>query len=323
MMGTVETNSVKVTASELSNKIDGATRYSATVIVKTDRGVGFRADVAQEVVHMSLAVDGDEIAGIKYSDGSNTPWAYHSSRDGGLRMARDLMNSGQLAACGFEGCAQQLMIPGIPCDQQQDAGLHMSIYNRPWNAHQGVDYQPPDLEKALALAGTQMEFGVEGGVTILNASEANDLKTGVCYYVSISCDQRATDKANEIQSEVGLPVDVTQKFHLTLAGLGPSWIQCHPKSAFATSADQQEHLESELAKGYKVMRHGDAEFDFEGFNDNLNTGWTTHAETCSKGFCKPVGPKESIKCIATPSLLSQQRVLEHYKATFLNRKPLS
>merc|ERR1719162_1225653 len=114
------------------------------MIVKTDRGVGFRADVAQEVVHMSLAVDGDEIAGIKYSDGSNTPWAYHSSRDGGLRMARDLMNSGHLAACGFEGSALQLVIPGIPFplgadfqgDQEQDAGLHVSIYNRPGSAHE-------------------------------------------------------------------------------------------------------------------------------------------------------------------------------------------
>lgn len=334
------------------------TRYSATVIVRTDSGVGLRAEVAQEVVHISLAIDGDEAAGIKYSQNPTAPWAYHSSRDGALRMAQELMDSGRLAACGVSGCALQLVIPGIPFplgsdfqgDQEQDAGIHMSIYNRPGNAKEGVAYQPPDLEGALALAGNRVQFGVEESVKILNGSEANDLKTGLCYYVSISCDQRATDKANEIQRLVGLPVDSTQRFHLSIAGIAPSWLACHPKSAYARSADQE--LKKQLAQDYRTLRRGDAALDFAGFNDDTNTGWTTYADTCAQwarenttkqaeikalpqdeehaakkvqlesqlrdikslGFCKPVGPDEKIKRIATPPLAAQERVVENRKA---------
>jgi len=268
-------------------------------------------------------------------------------------MAQDLMDSGLVAACGFHGPALQPLIPGIPFplgadfqgDQEQDAGLHMSLYNRPGDAHKEVAYTPPDLQMSLALVGLQVQFGVEQ-VTILNANETNDLKTGVCYYVSIACDQRATVQANEIQRKVGLPIDVTQKFHMTIAGLAPAWIECHPKSSSAKSGDQQ--LKSRLATAYKLLRRGDSDLDFAGFNDDVNTGWTKHADTCAQwarenaalrekikalphddyaekaqlesqlreiknlGFCKPVGPAEQVKSISTPSVVAQLRVVQQF-----------
>merc|ERR1712232_149056 len=112
----------------------------------------------------------------------------------------------------------------------------------------------------MKLAGKRVEFGVVDGVKMLNANPANDLKTGVCYYVSISCDQRAVDEAKAIQLELGLPVDETQKFHLTIAGFAPAWIQCHPRSARAKSVDVHE-----LTEAYRVLRRGDG-LGFPGFN---------------------------------------------------------
>jgi hypothetical protein len=241
--------------------------------------------------------------------------------------------------CGFDGPAIDLVIPGIPFKQEDDTGVHMSIYNRPANAAE-VEYNSPDLEAALSLQGTEVSFGTEREIKILNGSEANDIKTGLCYYVSISCDTSAYKAANHIRSKIGLPKDPTQKFHLSVAGIAPSWVP-HPKSSFAQSAGPA--MLSQIAEDYKTFRYGEEQVEFAGFNNDLVTGWSSHAKVIaawqkenaeiraqiaaltqdsyfvtkkmeleknikdirSLGFCKSVGPNEEVKRIQTPALAAQ------------------
>jgi len=241
---------------------------------------GLRAHVAEEVTHISLAVFGSEKdPKIIHSSDPRKPSAYHSSREAALEIAKKLKP--HIDNIGFAGPCLELVVPGIPFDQEQDAGMHLSIYNRPGAAANGVNYTPPDLEKAKSLLGREAEFAVEGDIKILNGSEANDMKVGGCYYVSLSCGQAATDAANEFKALLGLPEDPTQKFHLSVATIAPSWMPFHPKSAFALSEHGQEPLK-QIAEAFKILRHGDSAVDFPGFNNNEITGWTTHAKTTAE-----------------------------------------
>lgn len=56
-------------------------------MVKTDGGVGCRADAEKEVVFIGAAFFGD---GLVESNDPSKPWCYHESRDSFLQMAKDL-----------------------------------------------------------------------------------------------------------------------------------------------------------------------------------------------------------------------------------------
>jgi len=241
---------------------------------------------------------------------------------------------------GFGGPAISLRIPGIPFAQEQDAGLHISLYNQP--KQEGVHYTPPDTEACAALDGESFTITLDGGLKILNGGEANDLKVGGCYYVSLACGRNATEIANEVKAKVGLPYDETQEFHLSVATIAPSWCPVHPKSAAAMAAGDQE---SRWADSYRIFRHGDSA-GFSGFNDDETTGWSTYfarvvdagkkndkikakiaelartddyesrksllqkqlIDTRTFGFCSPVGKKERLCGIRQPDACAQGRV---------------
>jgi len=290
-----------------------------------------------------------EAAALVHSQDPRTPAVYHSSRDAALNIAKGLKP--EIDACGFAGPCMALAIPGIPFDQKQDAGIHLSIYNRPGNAADGVKYSPPDVDIAKSKQGREVEFELEGTIKILNGSEANDMKVGGCYYVSLSCGQTATDAANRIKQDLGLAEDPTQRFHMTIATLAPAWMPFHPKSAFVASEHGQGML-AEMAEALQIQRHGDSATGFSGFNADATTGWTTHANTCAQwakennaikaqiaelakddacaadkaaleeqfrdirslGFCDPVGRNEKLTCISVPPRASQDKFLAQTQA---------
>jgi len=218
------------------------------------------------------------------------------------------------------------------------------LYNHP--KQEAADYTPPDVNNCRALAGQRFVVELDGALKILNGSEQNDSKVGGCYYVSLACGSHATSIANKIKSEVGLLVDETQEFHLSLATITPSWLPCHPKSAQGLQASPEQQCS--WAKAFHVFRHGDNAVGFSGFNNDHVTGWTAHAakiaeagkvnsEIAAKinnlpqssdynserlkleqriinipktfGFCKTVGAKEKISKINMPSVASQRKLL--------------
>merc|ERR1712194_972103 len=192
----------------------------------------------------------------------------------------------------------------------------------------------------------EIKFGADDGIKILNGSDANDIKVGGCYYMSIGCDQRATDGVNEVREALGLPADPIQRFHFSMAVISPSWMPCHPKSAFARSDKGQASLQK-MQDAFTTFRHGHSDSGFAGWNSNTVTNWTTHSNTLAEwgksnnevkdqikaldssaadfekkkelesklrnfkelGFCKPVGPSEAIKSVETPPIDIQEKLL--------------
>merc|ERR1719410_1608729 len=136
-------------------------RITTRLVVKTAPGVGLRAHVGEEVIHVSLAVlSSEEAAALVSSHDPRKPSVYHSSRDAALDIAKSLKL--EIDACGFAGPCMDLVIPGIPFDQTQDAGIHLSIYNRPGSAADGIKYLPPAVEIAKSMQGKQVDFELEG-----------------------------------------------------------------------------------------------------------------------------------------------------------------
>lgn len=297
-----------------------------------------RREIPREVVNLSLEViHASESAGIVKSQDDFEPECFHSSRRAGLEVA--LARLHELDKLGFGGPATALRIPGIPFSQEQDVGLHISLYNQP--KQDGVQYKPPCLEACAALEGETYSITIEdGALKILNGCEQNDLKVGGCYYVSFGCGSGTTQIANNLKEKVGLPRDDTQEFHLSVATITPTWIPYHTKSARAQRASAEE--KSKWQDAFRMFRHGNPQLGFAGFNDDATTEWTTHsgkmAEAGKKnaqikakianlaksndgeaqkleqqiidipktfGFCKTVGMKEKIKEINRPNTQSQ------------------
>ena len=62
-------------------------QLAGRIVVKTDGGVGCRADAEKEVVFIGAAFFGD---GLVESNDPSKPWCYHESRDSLVQMAKDL-----------------------------------------------------------------------------------------------------------------------------------------------------------------------------------------------------------------------------------------
>ena len=188
----------------------------------------------------------------------------------------------------------KLAIPGIPFplgsdftgDQRHDTGAHLTFWSQPGSAGNGSPYTPPDLTTALQIEGQEFTFTLlppEEGLKILVASESNDMKTGVCYYLSMSFDDISTKIANDIKLSVGLQADLTQNFHLTVAGIAPSWQAVHPKSLVYRRANKRQRESMNPEEDFEVFRHGfkrwktEEGMSFVGFNADAVTSWSTHA----------------------------------------------
>lgn len=327
-------------------------RMVTQFVVKYGPGVGQNCHIAKEVVHVSLqVVHESEPIGMIQSQDAFEPHCYHASRKWGLQAATDRWS--EIAALGFGGPAVTLRIPGIPFAQEQDAGLHISLYNQP--KQDDVHYTAPDFDKCAALEGQMFTVTLDGALKILNGSEQNDFKVGGCYYVSLCCGTDTVKLANEILTQVGLPRNDTQEFHLSLAVITPVWLPCHTKSASVLQATEEQKMNWQNALG--IFRHGDEAVNFSGYNDDATTGWTRHsarmAEAGKKnaqikaamdnldkdgdyesrklelqrqiinipqqiGFCNTVGCKEKLTKISPPNIRSQEVLNERY-GTVVNR----
>jgi len=321
-------------------------QVAVEVVMTCGPGKGLRGHVEEEVVHLSLQLVSGEPGlihsddpcepGLIHSDDPCEPHCFHNSRRVGLELARARQT--EINALGFGGPAVALKIPGIPFPQEKDCGLHASLYNQP--QQEGANYIPPDMEKCKSLVGKRFTICLDGAIKVLNGSEQNDMKVGGCYYVSLSCGPHAKTVANQIKSQVGLSYDDTQEFHLSLATIAPSWLQCHPKSSHFQQKCQDQAEKWQQA--FRVFRHGDS-VGFSGFNDDATTGWTTHwrrvqaackmnadlkeqiktlghndaqrielqrqiIDVKTFGFCQTVGSKEKIKTINQPDVVCQGNI---------------
>lgn len=311
-------------------------QLKTSLVVRYGSGTGVRACQQEEVVHLSLQVMACGSEGLVESQDRFEPYRFHGSRRCGLELAT--LKLSEIASLGYGGPAVALRIPAIPWAQEQDAGLHITLYDQP--KQEMACYTPPDLEKCRALEGSTFTLCMDGTLKILNGNELNDFKVGGCYYVSLGCGPEATSIANDIKSKVGLSPNHTQEFHLSLATLAPEWLPCHPRSAVAlTATDEQKSVWQDMLVKF---RHGDVDVGFDGFNDNVTTGWTTNAQEMKQagefnasimaqiknltasdvekqeklqqqlidvqktiGFCKPVGSMEAIQSINLPDTDSQ------------------
>ena len=148
------------------------------------------------------------------------------------------------------------------------------------------------------------------------------------------------EHAKTIQASLGLPVDPTQEFHISIAGIAPAWAP-HPKSV---AARQDPSMKALFEKQCTILRHGDGS-NFTGFNDDQATNWTTHhmlvmshskrnkerrdeiklieneylekkakleadiVDIQSLGWCNPVGPGHEIKKVCS------ERTFTPYEST--------
>ena len=268
--------------------IASANQLTGRVVVKTDRGVGWRDDVDKEMALIAIAFCDDKQ--VVESDDHSKPWCYHESRDNLLLMANALRAAGHLEQIGFDGPAVKLAIPGIPIpqgidatgNQAEDIGPHLTLWVRPASAANGTAYMPPSLELAVKLTGEEVTMRLlppDKGLMILVAGESNDMKTGACYYLCNIFDDDGTKTANSIKERIGLQADATQKFHVTIAGLAPSWQEVHPKSLIYRSAPEEQKRIMNLEEDFQVFRKGGVSGveSFGGFNADAVTGWSTYA----------------------------------------------
>ena len=262
---------------------NAAWELSGRIVVKTDRGIGCNTGVEEEVVFIGVAFFDK---GLVESNDPSKPWCYDGSRDTLLQLAQTLCDAGHLDEFGLVGPAVKYVVPGIPYpkgsdnrgDQQHDVGGHVTFCLRPGNAANGAPYTTPDLAKAKKMDGRQVKltfFPPAKGIKILVGSENNDMETGICYYINLICDDNSTQLANDIKVEVGLKADITQHFHLALAGVAPAWQQVHPKSVLYSQATDEKKKLMDLENDFQVFRKGMG--SFVGFNADAVTGWSTHA----------------------------------------------
>lgn len=216
---------------------------------------------------MSLVlVENDMETSMVESEDPRMPAVCHPSRIIGLKAAIEL--EGRIAQCGFSGETLSLCIPSPPGDLREDVGAHISIYNRPRNAHNNVQYNPPDLDKCKQLHWRLFEFTWSfESLSIFSGSEENDVQTGVAYYVSVALTSSAVSEIKELRKKVGLPIDPNQLFGLTIAGLAPSFAPCHARSKMASL---NPNLNEVFTRCFAILRHGDGK-DFRGFNTE---SWT-------------------------------------------------
>ena len=252
-----------------------AMQIKGTVVLKTNAA----SDDAPEEVQF-LAVAFSSTNDIVQSQDPKKPWCYHSSRDVMLQQAQEMKKAGILDIFGLGGPAVELVIPGTPWpqgadfqgDQTQDVGCHLTLFCK----KPEPDAVSPDLEKAKAMVGREVICTMlppeEDGVKILVGAESNDMKTGICYYLSVAFDDTVP---NQLREEVGLPRDPNQVFHQSIAGLAPAWQTMHPKSQLYRSMHQSFKDQIDLLRDFQIFRKGLR--DFQGFNADHVTQWTTHA----------------------------------------------
>jgi len=330
--------------------IPDASQVQVQLAIRYGRGSGLRNNVLHEVVHVSLQFvsDSDKDAIIMSEDPLH-PYCFHHSRLRALELAQT--KRAEIESLGFGGPAISLRIPGIPFAQEQDTGLHISLYNQP--RQEGASYTPPNKELCAALDGERFSIRVDGALKIMNGSESNDLKVGGCYYVSQACGSDATKMINDIKARVGLDRDETQQFHLSLATIAPSWLPCHPKSKVGS---QHQKLNLLCQQAFQVFRHGDSKAGFVGFNDDFTTGWSKYSSRTTEagrsnaefskmikelpvsqdheseklrlqqqiinipktfGFCKTVGSQESIQTITQPDSDAQLAAIQNFWSLWL------
>ena len=262
---------------------DEAWELSGRIVVKTDCGIGFNTGVEEEVVFIGAAFFDK---GLVESDDPSKPWCYDGSRDTLLQLAQTLCEAGYLDEFGLVGPAVKYVIPGIPYpkgsdnkgDQKHDVGGHVTFSSRPGNAANGAPYTTPNLAKAKKMNGREVKLTFlppSKGIKILVGSEHNDMETGMCYYINLLCDDNSMKLANDIKVEVGLKADITQHFHLALAGAAPAWQRVHPKSVLYSQATDEDKKCMDLENDFQVFRKGKG--SFVGFNADAVTGWSTHA----------------------------------------------
>ena len=256
---------------------------SGRIVVKTDRGIGCRTGVDEEVVFIGVGFFGD---GLVESNDSSEPLCYDKSRETLLQWAKELRDGGHLDEFGLHGPAVKYVIPGIPFpkgpdkkgNQKHDIGGHLTLWCRPGYAANGAAYTPPDLTKARQINGQEVKFTLlppSEGIKILVGSENNDMETGICYYICLVCDDNSTKIANSVKVSVGLEADNTQQFHFTLAGAAPAWQEVHPKFLAYRNATEEHKKHMNLEEDFQVFRKGVG--NFVGFNADAVTGWSTHA----------------------------------------------
>ena len=261
---------------------------SGHIVVKTGRGIGYHESVDEEVVFIGVAFSdasaaqpaSDASAGLVESSDPSKPWCYDKSREKLFQLAKDIRDAGHMDDFGFglDCPAVKYAIPGIPFDQKDDTGGHLTLYVRPGYAASGARYQPPDLAKALQIKGQPANITFlppSEGIKILNGAENNDMETGVCYYIALMPDANGKQVANDLKSSVGLEVNLRQDLHLTIAGAAPAWQKVHPKSQAYRDATEEEQKTMNLKEDFQVFRKGVG--SFAGFNAEVVTGWNTYA----------------------------------------------
>jgi len=212
--------------------------FKGEVISVKGPGVGLNAG-REEIIHVSFALKAaDGSKGVLVSSGGATdrPYKYNSNREIGHAIAMKLEADGKLAELGLEGPSYQLNIAGLPFpfaptnlipwmgDQTKDVGLHVSLYNQPPSGQYGAKYTAPTEEDVAKLAAAFGEVTVTtDGIVLLNGSELNDDKAGGAHYVGLAATDATTTLARKARELLGLKVDMTQKFHITIAISAPRW----------------------------------------------------------------------------------------------------
>lgn len=203
-------------------------------------GHGDRKHVQREVRHVSFAVGAphaeDEPRLLTTSDAPDRPSVYHSNREEGLRLAQEMLaapyngHATCWEALGLGEAAQSvlgLFIPGIPINQQQDVGLHVTIYVA--NTHL-QSYDPPsekDVQRLRDHYPGNVNIELRTHLKVLQGRRANDLASGGLYYVAADLSPAFTEQIFASQVELGQKVSEFVP-HLTLAILGLKTHR-HPK----------------------------------------------------------------------------------------------
>ena len=125
------------TAEKLWNEKDGSQMIevvNATIVVIKDSAGEVRSILAVPNISRRRRREFTTETHVK-STASNAPYLFHKSRSWGLQWVKDLEASGRLRLdYGLSGPSFMLMIPGIPAlmnGQENDKGIHCSIYNKP------------------------------------------------------------------------------------------------------------------------------------------------------------------------------------------------
>jgi hypothetical protein len=245
-----------------------------------------------EVTHLSLQIfniDGEDIGtGLKTAAAGtkHCPSVYHVSRDRGYKIAQSLNLKEDL---GLNPETVQVMIPGMPPfffgdktagvdyfplgkdsmskdkgdsglagfqgNQNNDAGLHVSIFNRRDAAGlilTAEPYKTPVLALARELVAKAQVYKFlldQRRVKLVQGQKRNDHLVGGACYIGMETDSQATEHVHTIQRHVmpaGFKVDHSQQLHVSIATIGPKDI-AHYKSQWCLEQMSDKENPQKLA----------------------------------------------------------------------------